>query len=435
MAGTPADHRMTAHSPARHGGALLAAGAFTLIVACASPGTEGTATSEPTSATTTIAEQPALSPRLALTYDGGIQVIDATTFELLADLPVSGYTRLNPAGDERHAMLTTAGGFQVLDLGTWAEPHGDHAHYYTSTPRLDIRYEATTPGHVVTHAGRTALFDDGTGTVVVLDAASVAEPGPQVREHTSPTAHHGVAVELTDGTLVITEGDDQTRTGAVAIGSDGSEIARSQECPGVHGEAVADDESVVLGCENGVLVYHEGAFSTIPAPDEYGRIGNLRAVPGSEVVLGDYSTDPDGGSLTQVALIDLHDGEITLVDLGVAYTFRSLARDDEGHALVLAADGAIHVIDPESATVTATVPVLDAWAVPAQWQEPRPTLTSLAGSVYVTDPSEQRLLAVDIPTGEIWQSTVLSVVPDEIVGASGDVADGAHEHEHEHHDH
>jgi hypothetical protein len=432
------NHPLARLRPALVAAASIAATSL-VLAACASPGSQDP---EPTDSAPTegsTSEQAAASPRIALTYDGGIQVLDAASLELIDDIPLEGFNRLNPAGDERHALVSTAGGFQVLDLGTWAEPHGDHAHYYAADPALlDLTYPAEVPGHAVAHHGRTALFDDGTGKIAILDSGAIADPEAHIHEHSTPAAHHGVAIELTDGTLLVTEGTADARTGAVALDAEGVQIASSAECPGIHGETVTDDETVVFGCEDGALLYRDGVFTKVPAPDTFGRIGNLRAAPGSDVVLGDYNANPDGGPLTQVALIDVHDGAITVVDLGTEYTFRSLARDDEGRALVLGTDGLIHVIDPDAGTVESTIPVIDAWEVPEEWQEPRPVIMMLAGSAYVTDPAGQRLLAVDIPTSEVWLETTLDVVPNELAGVSGDVAQDANghgDHDHEGHDH
>lgn len=430
---------MKNHSPARPRPVRLLAvaglAALLPLAACASPGSDDDGTIEPEPSAAATVEEAASTPRLALTYDGGIQVLDATSLEVLDDIALAGFNRVNPAGDERHLLVSTGGGFQVLDLGTWAEPHGDHAHYYSTAPSLlEQTYAAEIPGHVVVHHARTALFDDGTGGVRVLDSAAIADSGAEIREHTTPTAHHGVAVELADGTLLVTEGTEDSRSGALALDSDGHEIAGSDQCPGIHGETVTEDETVVFGCEDGALLYSEGTFTKIDSPDEFGRIGNLRSAPGSDVVLGDYNADPDGGPLTQVALIDTHGGEISLVDIGAEYTFRSLARDDDGHALVLAADGSIHVIDASSGEIETSIAVVDAWEVPEAWQDPRPTITMLAGSAYVTDPAGQRLVAVDIASAEVWQETALEVVPNEIAGVTGDVADGAVEGDHDHGD-
>jgi outer membrane protein assembly factor BamB len=376
-----------------------------------------------------------------LTYDGGIQVLDATTLEVVEDIELAGFNRLNAAGDGRHVMVSTTGGFQVLDVGTWSEPHGDHSHSYTSDPVLtDVTWSAEKPGHVVPHEGRTALFDDGTGTITVLDSGEVADAGAEVRELTTPSAHHGVAVELADGTLVVSEGTEDARTGIRVLDAEGTEVAASAECPGVHGEAVAADEAVVIGCEDGAVVFAGGSIQKVAAPDAYGRIGNQAGTEASPIVLGDYKSDPDAEleRPTRVSLIDTRDASLRLVDLPSSYTFRSLARGDDGEALVLGTDGSLHVIDPESGTLVRSIPVVDAWEEPDEWQSPRPAVTVLDGTAYVTDPAANAVHAVDVVTGEVWLSATLNVTPNELTTASGQVdphASGDHAHADEHDEH
>ncbi|MGO1582183.1 MAG: zinc metallochaperone AztD [Actinomycetaceae bacterium] len=383
-------------------------------------------------ADTAATEAAAATPRLALTYDGGIQVLDATTLEVVEDIELDGFNRLNPAGDGRHLYVSTTGGFQVLDAGAWAEPHGDHAHYYTAPPALtEELVEAQMPGHVVPHEGRTALFDDATGEIVVLDATEVAEGDGDARTYTTPTPHHGVAVELADGSLLVSEGTEDARTGIRVLDEAGEEIAASDECPGVHGEAMAEGEAVVIGCEDGALIYSDGEIRHVDSPDDYGRIGNQAGSEVSPVVLGDYKTDPDAEleRPTQVSLIDTTTGELALVDLPASYSFRSLARGDDGEALVLGTDGRLHVIDPATGEITASHEVLEEWEEPVEWQEPRPALWVHDGTAYVTDPANEAIHAVDVVTGEVWNTADLGVVPNEVSGISGDVADGSSEFE------
>lgn len=411
---------------------LLAAAALPLVLAtgCASgptsptsPPTEDVAAAEPVESD--VREAATVTPRLVITYDGGIQVVDATTLEVVGDVELDGFNRVNAAGDGRHALVSTTGGFQVLDAGTWAEAHGDHAHYYVTEPTLtDVVWAADRPGHVVVHEGRTVLFDDGTGQVVALPSAEVAE-GPEaaheVRELTTPEAHHGVAVELADGSMVVSEGTEDARTGIRVLDRAGTEIAASDGCPGVHGEAVAAGEAVVIGCEDGALVYAGGTITKVTSPDEYGRIGNQAGTDASPIVLGDYKSDPDAEleRPTRVSLIDTRDASLRLVDLPASYTFRSLARGDDGEALVLGTDGALHVIDPGSGTLVRSIPVIGAWEEPDEWQSPRPAVVMLDGSAYVTDPATRAIHAVDVQTGEVWLSAELAVMPNEITGVTG----------------
>ncbi|RMI12612.1 zinc metallochaperone AztD [Cellulomonas triticagri] len=425
----------TRHRP-RFAAALGLGLSVALLAACSQTGgtTEPAATADETTAAPVATEVATAKPRLVLTYDGGIQVLDASTLELVTDIPLEGFNRLNGTGDNRHVAVSTTGGFQILDAGTWTEPHGDHTHSYTSDPVLtDVTWSAEKPGHVVPHEGRTALFDDGTGTVTVVDSDDLADADADTRVVTLPAAHHGVAVELTDGSLVVSEGTEDARTGIRVLDADGTEIAANDTCPGVHGEAVAADEAVVIGCEDGAVVYTGGTITKVTAPDAYGRIGNQAGTEASPIVLGDYKSDPDADleRPTRVSLIDTRDASLRLVDLPASYTFRSLARGDAGEALVLGTDGALHVIDPESGTLTRSIPVIDAWEESEVWQEPRPAITVVDDSAYITDPATKSVHAVDIETGEVWLSTTLDVVPNELTSASGAVAEHGDDHAHE----
>lgn len=390
-------------------------------------------------------EVEASAPRLAVTHADGIVVLDASTLETVAELDLEGFTRLNPAGDGRHVVVSTTGGFAVLDTGTWARPHGDHDHFYTAPPRLSsVMFPAEEPGHVVSHAGRTVLFDDGTGGIVSLASGDVDDPDAARVESATADAHHGVAVELSDGSMVVTEGTADARSTVRVLDAEGVEVARTDDCPGVHGEATAADEAVVVGCEDGLVLWAGGVLTKVPSPDSYGRIGNQAGSEESSVVLGDYKSDPDAEleRPTRVSLTDTATGELRLVDLPASYSFRSLGRGDAGEALVLGTDGALHVIDPATGELTRSVPVVEAWEEPEEWQQPRPTLFVHDGTAYVSEPATDELHAVDVETGEVFASTVLPVTPNEVSGASGDVEAGSEElaegeegHDHDGHDH
>jgi hypothetical protein len=73
--------------------------------------------------------------------------------------------------------------------------------------------------------------------------------------------------------------------------------------------------------------------------------------------------------------------------------------------------------------------VVDPFVLPEAWQDPRPRVLMLEGMAYVTDPAAKAIHIVDPATGEIWRSGSLGVVPNEIVGVTGE---GAGEHDHEH---
>ena len=342
---------------------------------------------------------------IVTTFDGGLYVLDGQTLEVIQDIELEGFNRLNPAGDERHVFVSTSEGFQVLDA--------------VGAEQTDTVFSADTPGHVVRHAGRTVLFADGTGEVTAFDTDALGEGMPEdLDTYTTEEAHHGVAVELENGELLVTLGNEEERVGAVVLDEDREEVARSEECPGVHGETTAQGESVVIGCEDGVLTYQDGEFTKVDSEDDYGRIGNQAGSDDSPVVLGDYKTDPDAEleRPEQVALVDTADASMALVDLPSSYTFRSLGRGPNSEALVLGTDGALHVIDPETAEITDSVELMDEWEEPLEWQQPRPALFVRGGTAYVTDTATDQVHAVDLASGEITASVTLEETPNELSG-------------------
>ncbi|MEU6644509.1 zinc metallochaperone AztD [Saccharomonospora sp. NPDC046836] len=338
------------------------------------------------------------------TYDGGIYVLDGSTLDVRADLALDGFNRLNPAGDDRHVLVSTSDGFRVLDA--------------TGATLTDVEFPGAEPGHVVRHAGRTVLFSDGTGEVLSFDPHQLGAGTPETASYTTSEPHHGVAVELENGELLVTLGNEEERTGIMVLDAGRNEIVRNEQCPGVHGEATARGETVVIGCEDGVLVYRDGVITKIDSPTEYGRIGNQSGTDSSSIVLGDYKQDKDAEleRPTQVSLIDTETGALRLVDLGASYTFRSLARGPAGEALVLGTDGAIHVLDPVRGEVVRTIPVIGEWEEPLEWQEPRPALFVRGGTAFVSDPGERRLHSVDLGTGEKTATATLEQVPNEVSG-------------------
>ncbi|MFI5571541.1 zinc metallochaperone AztD [Streptomyces sp. NPDC051740] len=387
-------------------GTALALAVSAVLTACG--GGDG-ASSDTKAAKATPGATPAgdVKDPLVATFDGGLYILDGESLELTRTIELPGFNRVNPAGDDDHVIVSTDAGFRVLDAA--------------GQTLTGITYEGAKPGHVVRHAGRTALFTDGTGEVNVFDPADLSSgKKPEGRTYTSAEAHHGVAIELASGELLTTLGTEEKRTGALVLDKNDKEIARNESCPGVHGEAAAQGEAVAVGCEDGVLIYKDGEFTKVDAPDDYGRIGNQAGSDASPVLLGDYKTDPEAEleRPTRISLIDTRTAKLRLVDLGTSYSFRSLGRGPHGEALVLGTNGTLHVIDPGTGEVEKEIPVVDAWQEPLDWQQPRPTLFVRGHTAYVSEPGERGLHAVDIETGEKLASVTLPKSTNELSGVT-----------------
>lgn len=409
---------MRTFHPPRAAVAAVGALALTTLAACSSGSSDDASSDDRTTAGAATTWD--AGPRLAVAHEGGILVLDGTTLETVAELDSEEFTRLNPSGDGRNVMVTVADGFQVLDTGAGTSE---------GATLTDLVFPADTPGHVVRHADKTVLYADGTSDTTVVETAALADAVasgelPEMETVPGVEAHHGVSIVLEDGTFLTTVGNADGRTGIEVRDASGEVVARNDECPGVHGEGTAQDEAVVFGCEDGALVYQDGAITKLDAPDQpYGRMGNAFTTDTSPVVLGDYKSDPDaeGYLLDAVTLIDTAAGTLDVVELpeGASYTFRDLARGPGDLGYVLATDGAIHVIDPTTGELTDAFDVIDPWEGPVDWQDPHPAIQVSGDIAYVTEPAANSVHAVDLTTGEVVASTELDVTPNEIAPAAG----------------
>ncbi|MGP4975629.1 hypothetical protein [Brachybacterium tyrofermentans] len=401
-------------------------------------------------------EVAALSPRIVLAHEGGVTTLDSSDGSTVGSSDVEGYVRLNPAGDGRHVAVSASDAITMYDTGLLAQGHGDHFHYYVQDPALtDLSVPAPMPGHVVPHGDRTALFADGTGDITLIDPTALVDGDLGILEETSTEApHHGVAVPLSDGGLLVTQGTEDERHTVQALDADGNVTAETDDCPGVHGEAAAkpteSGDVISLGCENGSVIYRDGEFHKVAIDGDFQRSGNQKGHEDSSIVLADHKVeaDPEGGAEhpTEIALIDTSDNTQQIVDLGSEYWFRSLDRGPNGEALVLTADGELNILDPESGEILHEVPVTGEWTEPDNWQETGPMMSVADGTAFVVDPAAQKLTMVDVASGEIYRELDLPVVPHEIQVTTGtasgeyEIAPGADEHddaeasEHDDHD-
>ncbi|MEJ5927557.1 hypothetical protein WG915_02870 [Corynebacterium sp. H128] len=391
----------------------------TLLTACSAPEVDSP-TAELPALGQPLSETMSASPRILISHQGGLITLDEKSGTILHQVDQPGFYRLAGAGDGRHIMVTNGNEFQVYDAAISEQPHGDHSHYYAGTPALtSASFTAAHAGHVVTHAGKTALFADGSGEVQTFDPMTLADAKPQAVKSSVGEAHHGVAVPLSDGSMLHTKGTEKERHTIVQI-KDGKESAVTTDCPGVHGEATTMRDTVVFGCTNGPIIFRDGQFHKIPAAG-YQRNGNLAGSPVSPIVLSDEKVDKDADAEhpTKVALIDSENSSYRSVELGSSYWFRSLARGPKGEALVLTYNGELNVIDQETGEVTKKIPAISAWEEKENWQEPGPILQVAGEKAYVTDAANKKLVVIDLVSGKVEKQIQLEVAPVEMSIATG----------------
>lgn len=423
--------KLTALVPALAATLAMAACASPNVAGPAAPSTAPAATSSPSA---TQKEVSALHPRAVLAHAEGLTTVDLSTGEAVGHTAHEGFLRLNDAGDGRHVMVTDGDAFRVYDAGLIAEGHDDHFHYFASEPKLtDVSYDAPKAGHVVVHGDKTVLFGDGDGSIQIVKTKAIADPDAAVRKLATDDPHHGVALELADGTLFTTQGTADARS-VLQVKRGDTVAAETDDCPGSHGEAVAEPTAkgdvVVVGCTDGPVVYRDGAFYKVPVEDAYSRSGNLAGSEHSPIVLGDYKVDKDAEleRPTRVALIDTRAASLRTLDLGSSYWFRSLARGPHGEGLVLTYDGALQVIDVAAGDVTATIPAIQTWEEKPEWQQPGPILKVAGERAYITDAEKRELVVVDLESHEVVGRHALEVAPVEMAIATGLPPHAGHDH-------
>ncbi|WP_462418906.1 hypothetical protein [Kytococcus sp. Marseille-QA3725] len=376
-------------------------------------------------------------PRIAYTFDGGVQVLDAKSLEPVGEpLEAEGFTRLSDIGDGRHLALSESSHWQMLDLGVFSQPHGDHSHSYAKDPvRTEISIEGDHPGHVTHHDGRVLTWADGTGQVKEFEASSlISGVTPKTKDWKADAPHHGVAVPTEDGGMLVTDGTEESVDGIRALDAKGKEIASTDECPGVHGEAEVKG-AITFGCEDGMVIWKDGKFTKVDGPGEYSRMGNQRGSEVSPIAFADLKTDPDADPVErteQVALVDTRTAEMKTVDLGTSYWFRSLGRMSDGDGLILGYDGALHRIDVENGKVTDKLPVIGTWKEKADWQQPGPALHVMGETAFVTEPKTKEVHRIDLEEWKVTDSAKLEHEPNELNGVDAEVPELAAQEEGEH---
>lgn len=341
--------------------------------------------------------------RLIVGFNGGVALYDQTfnvvnTFE----------TNTNSfafAADQRHVFLNNreAGEVKVLDVGVWNESHGDHGHFHEEDAEVySYILTGNEPTHFVSHAGRTAIFNDGDGSVNVFDTKSLESELPEALFTYAGVGHHGVAVPLSNGSFLVSytdEVDPQPLPNGVAlIDKDGVEIKKIEKCPGLHGEASigkAEEEVIAFGCKGSVLMYLPSTDEEINVtlPNENARVGTIKSNDNSKFMLTNYSSEEQPELNTNVGVIDTVTREMKLVELGTKYAgAMAIGANDKGY--VLGVDGKVYTIQLATGEILEKAQVVEAFELEEGHGHGAvyPSLTVVEDHVYVVDPVKNTLL-------------------------------------------
>ncbi|KIH99125.1 hypothetical protein LP52_09580 [Streptomonospora alba] len=310
------------------------------------------------------------------TGDGSLHLIDPATEEVTGLGTAPGIQEA--ATDGRFAYLGAGDTVTVLDSGTWAVDHGDHAHYYRAEPAILGEVEA---GGGLRAAGDTAVTalasDAGAG---ILDRAAL-EDGDIARA----VAIHGGGALLPRGERLVAA----DAGGAVRVlDREGAPVGTlDARCPDPRGQALTR-RGAVIGCSNGaLLVTGEGDSldaRTIAYPDGGADpVAAFHHRPGAPVLAGRAG---DEG----VWVLDAGAGEWTLLETGPAAAVSAAGEDLP--VLVLGEDGRLRAYDPESGEQTAQRRLMEGAGARGA---PEPVIRIDTGRAYVNDPAADAVYEID----------------------------------------
>lgn len=341
------------------------------------------------------------------------RVLDAGTGAVVGrfTLPAAARAWALPGGRSALLVHRDADRVSVVDGGFTVIDHGDHLDLVLGPPFVvqTVNY-GPAPDAVAVAGDAVAVRHAGDGSVVRLDARLIGVSLDHV--YVAGDAGGPGSVAFADAHLVVAD----ATTGTVrVVAPDGAEVVRFAGCSAA-GDATPVASGVLVSCGDGVLVVEARAGGVWTARNlayPAGTPAGARlAVP-----VG----DPDHGRVLgtlagRVAALDVAAGRWTTWEVPAAAALR-LAGD---RLVVLATDGRLWSLDPETGTALAGRRVLDGiiadGAVPA--------FVVFAGHAFVADAAHTVLKVVRLDDMAWALEVPLDVVPGSLalLAAPGAVA-------------
>jgi hypothetical protein len=375
------------------------------------------------------ADKPTHRALIADHANGKLTLVEPATGKVLGHYGVEGPGRLKANDSGRLIYITQGrqGRINVFDSGITVDSHGDHFDVAVKPPRLlEASFTGGRPSHVNHGAGMTAIFSDETGTAEAVDEKALLAGKPRSFQIKADAPHHGLVVPMQGHFALSLSQSVDGRT--VAHGLDvvkrgGTSVARSADCPRLHGEARVSGINA-FGCTDGVLFLSEnkGRYelrkATYPADLPQNRM--VRNLAGSQTVrsfVGDFGADG-------MVVIDPATMGFSFVQLPARRL--SFGRDQlNGElAFVVTEDGRLHRLNALTGKLEGSLAVTGGYSMEGGAAVARPRLSANGGVVVITDPAVGKAHVVDAAKMLLLRSI-------DIPGAPFDVAVvGANAHDH-----
>lgn len=266
-------------------------------------------------------------------------------------------------------------------FNTGIEVHGGHLHVHEPEMAAQTFTEAG-PTHFFSHAGLSAIFNDGTGSLSLFKDSELESGTGRILPVAAP--HHGAMVIFDDQTIAVTEKDGSV-SGTLPekvriIDRFGTALHESTiTTTGIHGDA-GNGKLAAFGAPEGVLIIQQnGTQYLVGYPADFGTawlstiLGN-KALPhffGYTAAKGLYKIDPVA---KQITLVQKNESNIHQYML-----------DTEGKNLyVMMTDGNLKIYDAVTAQLKKEGKISAAIPAGATAAE-KPYFAVSRKNVYVTD--------------------------------------------------
>ena len=296
--------------------------------------------------------------------------------------------------DGRYALVTTQDDVTVFDTGAWTVDHGDHAHYYSSTPGPVGSISLPDPGAVAGDGSSIAVFSESGGYASIykhhdLDSRQVVESA-----RITSTPHQGVVIPY-EGHFIASIAGEGTAPGAVEVRDAGDHTVLSEQpCAGASAHATTR-VGVVLACTDGALLITEddGQFAAEKIPYPAAAAGIPPATRLEHRKGSNELAAPAGDGGVWHLNVSKRSWQYLKTPVPVA---AASAVGDGKRVLALGVDGSLMSLNPSSGEVTAQAPMIAPLAAQAGAV---PQLRIDAGRAYLSDPAGSIVREIDYADG------------------------------------
>ncbi len=298
-------------------------------------------------------------------------------------------TYVQASGSKQHLIAAHRADnrITVLNSGLSTEDHGDHKDLKEAAPYITATMNVgKQPTHYFVHDKTIAFFNDGDGTVSILDEDKL---GLSMDFEQIKTAQpdHGALVVLENQVLV-----GYLRLGRIDVfeRKTGKLQQTLEGCPALHGEAM-HSSGMYWGCGDGVmLVKRDGEkFSATKIANPAGtpantRVGTLAESSKHNFVIGNFGKG--------IAFVDPTKAVLEIMALPANPVKMEFL--ENGVLIVLTVDGNLHSLDVTKRSVIASVNVTPAVRTTGEGIV-RPSFAIMQDRVFVTNPEQGIIVEVN----------------------------------------